>query len=193
LQVSLFSALPLSAVEPRGFAPDLVNYTIDAPSDGGKSLRVLDADGKPLPAQVTPGEGGKATLSFVAAVTPNATATYTVRQDGPAAPAAVSATKDGDALVLGNQMLAVKVPAPYEKTFDKLVAADTLPAPILAFRGNDAAWKGEGKLLAKRPVKKFTVAQTAGGPVFTEIRYRLEYDGAIRSFSEVWCDSAVKN
>ncbi|MDA1139243.1 MAG: hypothetical protein O3B01_11720 [Planctomycetota bacterium] len=34
----------------RGFPPDLVSYAIDAPPDGSKSLRLLDADGKPVPA-----------------------------------------------------------------------------------------------------------------------------------------------
>ncbi len=159
----------------RGFPPDLVNYTIDAPKDGGKNLRVLDAEGKPVPVQVTPAEKGQATLSFVAAVAPNAATTFTVRQDGPTAPAAVSATKEGDTLVLANQQLAVKVPALQVKAFDKPVAADTLPAPILAFRGTDGAWKGEGKLAFSRPVAKFTVEQTGNGPVFAEVRYRLDY------------------
>jgi hypothetical protein len=163
----------------RGFAPDLVNYTIAAPNDGGKRLRVLAADGTALPVQVTPGEKGQATLSFVAAIAPGSTAVYTVRTDGqgPAAAAAVAATKEGGTLVLANQQLAVKVPAPLHKTFAPPVAADTLPAPILAFRGPDGTWKGDGRLLLKRPVKQFTVTQTATGPVFVEIRYRLDYDG----------------
>lgn len=169
----------------RGFAADLVNYTIDAPAEGGGSLRVVDADGKPLPVQVTPGEQGKATLSFVAAVPPGGTSAYTIQSGaaqsnaaGPAATPAVSAVVEGDALVLGNQMLAVKVPTPQEKVFEKPVDADTLPAPILAFRGPDGGWRGEGSLLLKRPVKKFSVTQSAKGPVFVEIRYRLEYEGA---------------
>ena len=141
----------------RGFAPDLVNYMIPA----GQSPRVFDADGKPVPTQVT-----GTTLSFVTAVAPSTTVTYTVRSDGPVAPPAVTTMKEGDALVLANQLLAVKVPAAQEKTFDKTVAAETLPAPILALRGADKTWKGEGKVLAKLPVKKFTVAQTASGPVF---------------------------
>ncbi len=157
----------------RGFPPDLVNYTLEA----GAAPRVFDAEGKPVPTQVTSGEKGSATLSFVAAVAPNATASYTVRRDGPVAAAAVSTAKDGMALVLANQQLAVKVPAPQVKSFDKPVAADTLPAPILAFRGPDGVWKGEGKLAFTRPVAKLTVEQTASGPVFTETRYRLEYDG----------------
>jgi len=156
----------------RGFPPDLVTYTIDA----GITPRVLDADGKPVPVQITPSEGGKATLSFVAELAPGGAATYTLRTDGPTAPAAVSAKKGRNTLVLANQSLAVKVPALQEKTFKKPVAADTLPAPILAFRGPDGKWKGEGKLLFKRLVKKFTVAETANGPVFCEVRYRLDYD-----------------
>ena len=179
----------------RGFPPDLVNYTIEARPDGGKSLRLLGADGKPAPVQVTPGEKGKAlstsstnsrqagsgqaTLSFVAAVPPNGSATYTLRTDGrgSAAPPAISSTKDGESMILANQSLAVRVPAPQGKAFDQPVAANTLPAPILAFRGPDGQWKGEGKLLLKRPVKRFAVAQTANGPVFCAIRYRLDYEG----------------
>ena len=181
---------PLMAAEPqtltlkdwtgRGFAPDLVNYTIPARADGGKGLRVLDVDGKALPVQVTPAaEKGRATLSFVAAIPPGGTASYTLRADGqgPEALAAVSATKEGDTLVLANRQLAVKVPAPQEKSFNTPTAANTLPAPILAFRGPEGAWRGAGALLLKRPVKKFTVTQTANGPVFVEVRYRLDYDG----------------
>ncbi len=187
LLAGLFAVAPLPAAGAqtitlkdwtgRGFAPDLVNYTIATPQDGGKSLRVFDIDGKPVPVQVTPGDTGKATLSFVAAVAPNASATFTLRQDGPAAPAAVSATPDGDALVLANQHLAVKVPAPRVNTFNTPRAAETLPAPLLVFRGPDGVWKGEGTLLLKRPVKKFAVTQTANGPVYVETRYRLDYAG----------------
>ncbi|HUS48152.1 MAG TPA: hypothetical protein VM098_08530, partial [Phycisphaerae bacterium] len=162
----------------RGFASDLVTYTIDAPTDGGKALRLLDADGKLLPVQVTTGPKGRATLSFVASIAPNGTANYTLCSDGqgPAAQPAVSASRDGDALVLANQLLAVKVPAPQEKAFEKPVPANTLPAPLLAFRGSDgapstglgASWRGAGSLLLKRLVRKFAVTRTAGGPVFTE-------------------------
>ena len=155
----------------RGFAPDLVNYTIDA----GPAPRVFDADGKSLPVQVTPGEKGKATLSFVAAVAPNATAMYTVRRDGPVAPAAVSSTREGDVLVLANQQLAVKVPAPLEKTYDQPIPADKLPAPVLAFRGPDGAWRGAGVIVHQQPVKSVRIVQSANGPVFTEVSYRIEY------------------
>ena len=161
----------------RGFAPDLVNYSIPAPVDGGKGLRVLDAAGKSLPVQLTAGAKGQATLSFVAALPANGTSVYTVRTDGQGAvaPAAVSATKEGDALVLANQQLAVKVPAPLEKIYEKPVEADSLPAPVLAFRGADGAWRGAGSMLTKRTVKKLSITQVANGPVFVETVYRLDY------------------
>ncbi len=171
----------------RGFSPDLVNYTIPTPSDGGKGLRVLDADGKSLPVQFTPGEKGQASLGFVAEIPSNGVSIYIIRTDGqgPIAQPAVSATKDGDTLVLANQYLAVKVPAPMDKTYDKPIAADKLPAPVLAFRGPDGApstglgagWRGAGIIDHKQPVKAVHITQGATGPVFTEVHYRLDYEG----------------
>ncbi len=162
----------------RGFPPDLVNYTIAWPADKGWGWRVVDGDGQSRPVQVTPGDNGQATLSFVAAVAANGMATYTVRTDDQApAPSAVSVTANGKTLVLASHRLAVRVPAPQTTIFDPPVAADSLPAPILAFRGPDGAWRGAGSLLLKRPVKRFTVAESAKRPVFCEVRYRLEYDG----------------
>jgi hypothetical protein len=162
----------------RGFPPDLVSYEIPSPADGGRGIRVLDADGRPVPVQVT-AAGDRAALAFVTAVPPAGSVSFTVRGDGqgPTAPAAVSTTREGDAVVLANQRLAVKVPAPQEKTFEQPVAAATLPAPILGFRGADGQWKGAGAVRSTRPVRKFTVAESAAGPVFVETRYRLDYDG----------------
>jgi len=163
----------------RGFAPDLVNYTIPAPAEGGKGVRVLGADGKSLAVQFTPGSIGQATLSFVASIPSNGVSTYTIRTDGqgPVAPPAVTTLKEGELLILANQLLAVKVPAPLEKTFNPPVAADKLPAPILAFRGPDGVWRGAGSIVHQRPVKSLRITQTATGPVFAEVRYRLEYEG----------------
>lgn len=165
----------------RGFAPDLVNYSIPAPADGGKKLRVLDSAGVSLPVQITPGEKGQgqgqATLSFVASLPAGGESVYKVSTEGTAQAAkpAVSLTKEGDTLVLANQQIAVKVPGSLEKTYDKPVPADTLPAPILAFRGPDGAWRGAGSILTKRAVSKISITQVATGPVFVETKYRLDY------------------
>jgi hypothetical protein len=165
----------------RGFSPDLVNYSIPAPADGGKKLRVLDSAGVSLPVQITPGEKGQgqgqATLSFVASLPAGGESVYKVSTESTAQAAkpAVSLTKEGDTLVLANQQIAVKVPGSLEKTYDKPVPADTLPAPILAFRGPDGAWRGAGSILTKRAVSKISITQVATGPVFVETKYRLDY------------------
>ncbi len=159
----------------RGFAPDLVNYKIKMPENGGKTIRVIDADGRSLPVQITPAAKGQATLSFVAEVAPGGTAKYELRNGGPAAKPAVTVSKEGGALILSNQMLAVKLPAPMENAYDQPVAANTLPAPITAFRGTDGNWRGAASILTKRAVKKLSIKQTANGPVFVETLYRLDY------------------
>lgn len=159
----------------RGFAPDTVTYAVEGAD--AKKLRVFDAAGQPLVAQVTEAADGKAQLTFVTDLAPGATATFTVRDDGqgemPAT--AVAVQKVGDALVLANALLAVKVPAAQEKTYKEPVAANTLPPPILAFRGADGAWRGAAKMLTARTVKSFTVAVTAQGPVYCEVRYAIEF------------------
>ena len=112
----------------RGFAPDLVNYTISAPADGGKKLRVLDSAGVSLPVQIKPGEKGQATLSFVASLPASGESVYKVSTESaaPTAKPAVTITKEGETLVLANQQVAVKVPGQMAKTYDKPVPADTL-------------------------------------------------------------------
>ena len=169
--------VPLKDWTGRGFAPDLVNYTIPAPADGGKKLRVMDPAGVSLPVQITPGQKGQATLSFVASLPAGGESVYKVSTEGnaPAAKPAVTLTKEGDALVLANQQVAIKVPGALGKTYDKPVPADTLPAPILAFRGPDGAWRGAGSILTKRAVSKISITQVATGPVFVETKYRLDY------------------
>ena len=165
----------------RGFAPDLVHYTIETPDIDPADFRVVNAEGTSLPVQITPSEDGQTTVSFVARVPANETATYTFRTDGqaPAADHAVSWATIGKTLVLSNQKLAVKVPRTREQTFDEPVPASDLPAPILAFRETGGSWRGSGSIQHDRKVNRFTVRRTAEGPVFVRVVYRLEYaDGS---------------
>ena len=155
----------------RGFAPDVVTYAVGAHA---QQLRVFDAAGQPVAAQVT--EDGKG-LSFITDLPANATRTFTVRDDGQgAAPAtAVSAVADAKAMTLANGLLAVQTPPVQVNTYNTPVPASTLPAPILAFRGADGIWKGSSKVLATRLVKSFSVRLTAKGPVYSEVRYEMTF------------------
>ena len=91
--------------------------------------------------------------------------------------------------MLANSLLAVKVPAMQEKTFAAPVAANTLPAPILAFRSAEGGWKGTGKVLATRPVKAFSLRLKAQGPVFCEVCYELQF--AAGGFFRARCASKI--
>ncbi len=161
----------------RGFPPDLVNYDVAIPSGGAKSINVVDAAGNAVPSQVTATTGGRATLSFVTDLPANGQVTFTVRTDGKGdtGKPGTTAQIDGESLVLANAMLGVRVPKPKEMKFATPVPASSLPAPVLAFRGPDGAWRGRGTINHDRPVSAMRVTQTASGPVYHETVYRLEY------------------
>lgn len=155
----------------RGFASDIVTYAGDA--NRPARLRVFDAAGKPVAAQA---DG--ATLSFVTSLDPGAVVRYTVRDDGKGDPppaTAVFAKREAGTLTLANGLLAVRVPSEQKKTFKEPVPASDLPSPLLAFRGADGLWRGAAKMLTTRPVKAFSVALVAQGPVFCEVRYELTF------------------
>ncbi len=159
----------------RGFAPDAVTYSVDASK--AKNLRLYDATGKQVVVQVNKIDKKNAEFTFITDLPANGTREFTVKDDGkdkmPAT--AVSAKKEDDALVLSTGLLAVRTPAEQDKKFKKPVAANTLPAPLLAFRGVDGIWRGAGKMLATRPVKAFRVSLIGKGPVFATIRYEIDF------------------
>lgn len=166
----------------RGFAPDVVNYSVKVKLREVAELRLTDAAGTSVPIQVsTPARNGVATLSFVTGLPLNGSVTYTLTTDGkaPAATGGVTVQPEGkEAAVMANAFMAVKVPAPQEKTFQDPVLAETLPAPILAFRsGPEPAWLGAGRVLSKLPVMAWRVTQPVTGPVYAETLYESTYAG----------------
>lgn len=158
----------------RGFAPDLVTYAVDGAN--AKRLRVFDSADRPVASQVSEAEQGEALLAFVTDLAPGATTTFTVRDDGGDVPAtAVDIRTEGDALVLANGLLAVKVPVAQTRTYAEPIAASSLPAPILGFRTGDSGWLGAGAIKTERQVKAWRVAVVEQGPVFVDVRYELEW------------------
>ncbi|MHB9131954.1 MAG: hypothetical protein ACYDBB_12840 [Armatimonadota bacterium] len=158
----------------RGFAPDLVHYTVPMPVGGAGQFRLTGPDGKPLPVQVSPAaKAGQATVSFVAELPVNGTAIYRLRDDGhgETAPSAVQVVPQENVLLLANSLFAVLVPAEGEVKTNK-----ALSAPILAFRqAGQQNWLGAGKLLLSKPVKSLRTKLVANGPVYTELRYELDF------------------
>jgi hypothetical protein len=185
----------------RGFAPDVVSYTIAVKPGEAGELRLFGPDDKPVafqvndpssistgsalclppgPAQPLPRYEGKAMLSFVTGLPAGTSVVFTLSRDGQGAigASALKTSVERDSLIMDNGLCAVKLPAPVEKKFDNPVAASTLPAPILAFRtGPKGAWLGSGKVRSERKVTAWRVKLAADGPVFAETIYELDYEG----------------
>ena len=161
----------------RGFAPDLVRYTLAPPINHAARLRVTAADGRNVPLQVSAAaKGGSRTLSFVAEVAPNATATYRVRDDGAGAvPTGVRVQAGKAGLELSNGLLAVRIPPEQQKIYRTPVKAGTLPAPILAFRSGASDWLGDGVIRTERQVKAWSVKVLERGPAFVDVRYAIDW------------------
>ncbi|MCX5658523.1 MAG: hypothetical protein NTW19_02225 [Planctomycetota bacterium] len=167
----------------RGFAPDVVNYALPAEFAGGrvdvKRLRITTTNDTPVALQISPkGKDGRSTLSFIAEVAPNGLSEYRLTDDGktPAGASKLSIASEGDAQVLSNGLLAVKLPKPTEKTYSYPIPADQLPAPILAFRsGETGPWLGASRIASKRLVKAWRVVRSSDGPVFAEVRYEIDW------------------
>ena len=162
----------------RGFAPDLVQYTVERADGNLRGLRVYDGAGEPIPVQLSkPAEDGKLTLSFVAELPPNKTVRYTLRDDGrgraPRGALRVEKTREG--IVIANGLLAVRVPQEMDKDYRQPMAANGLPAPILGFRSGSSEWLGTGRILTARMVESCRIQLLESGPVFAELAYEIEW------------------
>lgn len=161
----------------RGFAPDLVQYTLGAKAPK-PPLQVLNAEKKEIPAQISTDKDGRQTLSFVAELAPDQDISYQVKHAKTATVRSgikIQTTTDG--LEISNGLLAVRTPAPTKKQFKKSVAASTLPAPVLAFQSGKNVWLGHSRVLTARHVAEFSVKQMATGPVFVDVLYEIKWAG----------------
>ena len=163
----------------RGFAPDLVQYKIDG-LDGkkGERLRLSTAEGQSLPVQWEADPSGKGgTASFVAALPHDETVSYRLNDSasGPVAQGQLTIKETKGQTVLANGLFSVTLPAVMDKTYDKPVKADTLPAPIISFTSGNSGPMGAAKILSSRPVKRLHVWLGAKGPVFADTWYELTW------------------
>ena len=171
-------ALTIREYTGRGFAPDLVHYSVRPAGRSARGLRVADADGRLLPIQVSDrDERGFVTLSFVAEAPAGKTAAYTMRDDGRGRPpgGGLTVEKTRLGIVLSNGLLSVRVPRAARKKWRTPVPAAELPAPVLAFRSGESEWLGAGKVLTTRRVKAWRVSLAQDGPVYADVNYEVEW------------------
>ncbi len=160
----------------RGFAPDLVQYTLKDNSKK-RSFNLLDEDGNSLPVQIEDGDAQvPATISFVAEVAPNATNNYILSdQKGKPANSELKVIEAKNDIQISNGLLAVRLPNVQNRKFETGISASRLPAPILAFKSGDSSWLGESKILTDRKAKSLDVSLVANGPVYSEVLYEIKW------------------
>jgi len=74
--------------------------------------------------------------------------------------------------ILSNALLAVRLPP---AGGDKPLPAAKCPAPILAFRGPDGVWFGDGRLVSERTVESFKCEEVEKGPLFKEFKITYKF------------------
>jgi hypothetical protein len=161
----------------RGFAPDLVQYRVEADAAKANSLRVVDGSGSAVPSQWEADPSGKGgTIGFVTALPLDATITNVVKDSGgPMTPGKLVVRPGKERTVLATALLLVSVPGAADRVFQKPVKASTLPAPILSFTSGGSAEMGASAILSERLVQRLRTWISAEGPVYADAWYEITW------------------
>ncbi|HEY3418675.1 MAG TPA: hypothetical protein VGM23_17500 [Armatimonadota bacterium] len=168
----------------HAWSNELVTYQRVLPPALTRGAELIDAAGKPVPVQIRPLEGGKSEIAFLVDTLPaDGEVRYTLRPGKRVeAPLAESV---GGMMVLDAGRVAVRVPAPGERSFKTSMPAGDVVAPLLGVRGSSGAWVGAGHLLGDLPVIAVKTILVSNGPVYAETRteYTLQcgyYHASVR-------------
>ncbi|NQT88292.1 hypothetical protein HQ560_16105, partial [bacterium] len=161
----------------REWAPELVHYRVDTARFVPGKLVLLDADGKAVPFQID----GNA-LAFVASAPEGGTARYHLAssaRDRAGENTTLASGRDGDAFMMRNKFLALRMPLPGAKTYAEPVEAAKAPPPILQWAHGDHGWMGGARFATKRTIASHTFTIVRNGPacIEYEARYRFSPKG----------------
>ena len=161
----------------RDWGPELVQYTVDATKFHPGALVLLDNAGKSVPFQINGN-----ILSYVVSVPKGGTVTYTLQaspKDRAAENTTLACAVQGDTLEIHNEYLAVRMPAPGQKTYDPPVNAATVPAPIAQWNAQGQGWIGGAHFATARKIASsaFSIIRQGPAVVEYEARYRFAPQG----------------
>ena len=147
------------------FTNEAARLTIDTAS----GPHAVTTGGREIPCQLD--DTGR--LWVLASLDAGAAGEYTVEKRSPAKfRSAVSARRQGDAIVLENDKVSIRLPA---------VAGKAPPCPITAVKAG-GKWVGAGVWHTQRKLEKFTATVLGDGPVFARVRLRYEFEGTAGLF-----------
>jgi len=155
----------------RAYKDELVRLL--APAPGAAGSFVVKEDGAEVPYQVER-IGGKDWVWVCSDFEPCASHKYQLAagKPKPAAPR-VTVRKEGDAYLLDNGMMAVKLPAAVGKA---------APGPIAAVKLGDK-WVGGSAWTTSLPLKSFAATVVGHGTLFGKVRLLYDFEGA--AFAQV--------
>ena len=157
----------------RDWGPELVRYRIDTKRFRPGRLVLLGPDKAAVPFQIRDG-----VLSFVAELKQGQSIAYTLRaaeRDRSAENSSLAHRTAGEVLEVRNAYLALRMPRPQGKVFDKPVPAATVPPPILGWKQTGSGWAGAARFFTDRRVVSLRAAIVEDGPasIVYEARYRF--------------------
>ena len=161
----------------RNWGPELVRYRIDPKQFPQRKSVLLGPDGKAVPFQIHEG-----TLSFVAELAKGQTVEYKLQasnKDRSRENSNLGLKKSGKFLEITNDRVAVRVPAPQEKTFSKPIPATEVPAPLGGFKQQGHDWMGGSHFQGERKILSYAFRMIGEGPASMEYeaRYRFSPTG----------------
>ncbi len=159
----------------RDVAHEAIRLPLTVPEDAETGQYAVEREGKAVPCQLGPSDG-RNRLWVLTSLDSGQTAICRVRKTPPPKTASkVSVRREGDSWVLGNGLLAVRVPA---------VAGDRTPPPVEALRlGNK--WVGAGQWQTDRKLRAFDARVLGNGPVFAKVRLRYRFEGTAGLYDNV--------
>lgn len=155
----------------RSYQNELVRLKLPAPGPAGSFI--VKEDGAEIPYQVER-VGDKDWVWVCSDFEPGVSRKYVIAPGRPKATRPrVTVRKEGDAYLLDNGRMAVKVPT---------TAGATAPGPITAIRLGQR-WVGRSDWTTSLPLKRFSASLIGDGTLFGKVRLRYDFEGG--AFAEI--------
>ena len=146
----------------RNWGPERVQYRLDPAQFPPGNRVLLGPDGKSVPFQIK-----ASILSFVAELATGQTVQYKLQRadvDRSHENSRLSMSRAGDFLEIANDRVAIRVPAPQEKTLSEPAAAATVRAPFAGFKQEGKGWIGGSHFESQRKISSYQFRVVEEGP-----------------------------
>ena len=156
--------------------PELVRYRIDPKQFPPRNRELLGPDGNAVPFQINEGM-----LSFVAGLAKGQTVEYKLQasnKDRSRENSTLALKEAGNLLEIANDRIAVRVPAPQEKTLSKPTLASEVPAPLAGFKRQGHDWIGGSHFQGERKILSYAFRMIEEGPASMEYEARYRFTPA---------------